>query len=91
MIYLHIGGPHHPSRSRVRSVSGSGSIPEGLRDRRSSIFPRLQRLQQLDDLVYLALPDVIDTHRPQTDVIIQKEVEQTEKTVQLVIVRSGRE
>lgn len=42
-------------------------------------------MNELDDLLALALPDIVDTDSTHLDVVVQEEVEKTEEPVQTIV------
>ena len=51
----------------------------------------MERLEQLDDLVPLSLPHVVDADHAHLDVVVEQKVEQTQKRFERVVVRPAWE
>ena len=64
-----------------------GPVPDRLQDCATLLLPRSKRLEQLDDLIPLALSHVVDADHAHLDVIVEQKVEQGEKPLEIVVVR----
>ena len=83
MIYISV---------RVRGFCRlTGSFANALCSGTSFIFPQLQRSQQLQDFVPLPVPDIIDAHSTDLDIVVEQEIKQLEQPIQCVVVRATRE
>jgi len=86
---------HHHQRFVIRSrherTRLHGPIPNRLQDRATLLLPRSKRLEQLNDLIPLALSYVIDADHAHLDVIVEQKVEQDEEPLELVVVRPAWE
>ena len=68
-----------------------GALADALRERAALVLPGLERADDLDDLVALALADVVDADAAHLDVIVEEEVEEAEETVKAVVAGVSRE
>lgn len=64
-----------------------GPVPDGLQDRATLLLPRSKRLEQLNDLIPLALSHVVDADHAHLDVVVEQKVEQGKEPLEVVVVR----
>lgn len=63
-------------------------FPNRLQNRIALLLPRAKCLEQLNDLVPLTLPHIIDADHAHLDIVIEQKVEQSQQPIEFVIIRS---
>ena len=76
------------SSSPNKRASLHRSFPYRLQNRMALILPRAKRLEQLNDLVPLTQPHIIDADRAHLDIVIEQKIEQGQQPIELVVIRS---
>ncbi len=63
-------------------------FPNRLQNRTALLLPRSKSLEQLNDLVPSTLSYIVDAYRSHLDIIVEQKVEQSQQSIEFVIVRS---
>ena len=73
--YLHISSPGH-TNWRDKCACLNRALTNRVHDGLPLLFPGFEGLEQLDDLIPLALFDIVDAYATHLDVVVQEEVEE---------------
>lgn len=63
-------------------------FPDRVQNSIALVIPRAKCLEQLNDLVPLTLPHIIDANRTHLDIVFEQKVEQGQQPIEVVIIRS---
>ena len=62
------------------------TLPNRLQNRLALLLPRAERFEQLNDLVALTLPHIVDADRAHLDVVFEQKVEKAQQPIELVVI-----